>query len=372
MTELLLPYGTTTVRITTSARVTTVRAPVLPPPPPLAPLLADALARPIGSSLIVRPNDRVTLILSDATRDEPRDAFLSALLPHLPPVRLTLAYATGTHGPVTSPLVSTTLPVINHDGHSDIVSAGTTSRGTPIRVHRSIVESDLVLCTGVIRPHYFAGFGAGAKAIFPGLAESTAARINHRLKEHPSSRAGNVDNECRLDLEEAARLAAPNAFLLNGVADADNHIRAAVAGDLVLAFRAGAALAAPFCRVAAPRSPFILVADHPPVTDSLYQASKLVAAVAHLLLPSGTIFVLAPCPSGIGPIDAVNHAIYDIGLRPRLPSPHHIALISDLAASAVAPSYAAPSTLAAISAIPPHSPLLVVPAASKLILDALD
>jgi hypothetical protein len=67
----------------------------------------------------------------------------------------------------------------------------------------------------------------------------------------------------------------------------------------------------------------------------------------------------------------VNQAIYDIGLRPRLPSPHHIVLISDLPDSAVAPSYATPATLSGLSLSSSDS-LLVIPTASKLILDALD
>lgn len=380
-TELELPYGATTVRAVTSARVTTVTAPVLPPPPPLASLLASALLAPIDSpplESLVRPGDRVTIIVSDATRDEPRAAFLAAIRARLPSVRLTVAVATGTHGPAgslaalslsASDLAGATL--VDHDGASSIVEAGVTRRGTPVRVHRCVVESDLVVATGVIRPHYFAGWGAGAKAIFPGLAESSAARINHRLKEHPSARPGAVDdNECRLDLEEAATLAAPRAFLLDGVADAHNTIRAAVAGSLVSAFRAGASLASPWCRVSAPRSSCIVVADHAPVTDSLYQASKLVASVAHLLLPGGTIVVVAPCPAGIGPIDTVNRAIYDIGLRPRLPSPHTILLVSSLPAATVSLSYARPSSLSA--AISSATELLVIPTASKLILDALD
>lgn len=376
--EIEVPYGDTTLRAHTSARVTTIVPPSLGPPPAIPPLLASALASPIDSpplAALVRPGDRVTIIVSDATRDEPRAAFLSALRSHLPSVSLTIAIATGTHGPAGPLLSSTDLAgatLVDHDGVSSIVDAGTTRRGTPVRVHRCVVESDLVICTGVIRPHYFAGWGAGAKAIFPGLAESTAARINHRLKEHPSARAGAIDdNECRLDLEEAAQLAAPRTFLLNGVADAHGLLRAAVAGSLLSAFRAGATLASPWCRLSAPRSSCIVVADHPPVTDSLYQASKLVASVAHLLLPGGTIVIVAPCPSGIGPLDTVNRAIYDIGLRPRLPSPHSIHLVSSLPPSTVAPSYAAPSSSLAAS-ISPFSELLLIPTASKLILDALD
>lgn len=166
-------------------------------------------------------------------------------------------------------------------------------------------------------------------------------------------------------------MASPRAFLVDGVASPDGQIRGAVAGDLISAFRKGAAMAGPWSRIAATRSPFIVVADHPPVTDSLYQGSKLVAAVAHLLLPGGTIVVVAPCPCGIGPIDTVNQAIYDIGLRPRLPGDHRILLVSDLPSDMVARSYARPAADLA-TAIEGADQLLVVTSASKLILDVLD
>lgn len=379
-TVLELSYGATTIRAVTSARVTQIAAPVIAdPPPPLAPLLAHALDRPIGSAPLeqrVRSGDRVTLVVSDATRDEPRDAFIAALRARLPSVRLTLAIATGTHGPsgpaFCARLAGADLEVVDHDGHDhrDLVQVGTTARGTPVIVHRCVVDADLVLATGVIRPHYFAGWGAGAKAIFPGLGQATAIRINHRWKTDPTARAGAVhDNVCRLDLEEAAAMAAPRAFLLNGVADAHGRVRAAVAGDVRAAFLSGVDFGRAWAAVSAPRSRCVVVDDLPPVTDSLYQASKLVAAVAHLAQAGGTIVVVAPCPNGIGPVDVVNQAIYEIGLRPRLPAGHRVLLVSDLAPDHVLSSYARPaeSVEAAISGV---GELLVVRGASKLLVDA--
>src|SRR5262249_49731789 len=149
-----------------------------------------------------------------------------------------LAVATGTHGPCRvddlglSPTSLRDAAVINHDGHSDadLVELGTTSRGTPVRVHRCLLETDLVVATGCIRPHYFAGFGAGVKALFPGLGAAAAIRINHRLKTDPQARAGVVvGNPCRDDLEEAVRSIPTPTFLLNGVCGPDDRIHTAVA-----------------------------------------------------------------------------------------------------------------------------------------------
>jgi nickel-dependent lactate racemase len=222
---------------------------------------------------------------------------------------------------------------VNHDGHDprELVELGITTAGTPMRVHRCVVEADHVILTGCIRPHYFAGFGAGAKAIFPGLGEATAIRINHRLKTAPGARAGIVDgNPCREDLEEAVRMVRTPTFLLNGVTSPDYQVRAIVTGDLERAFREGCELARPWFTVRARRAPVVIASDALPVTASLYQAAKIFAAVAALVEPHGTVVVVAECPEGVGPLETVNEAILRIGILPRMPEGVRLLLVSGM------------------------------------------
>jgi nickel-dependent lactate racemase len=260
---------------------------------------------------------------------------------------------------------------VNHDGadRAQLTGLGTTRRGTPVMVNRALLDADVVVATGCIIPHYFAGYGAGSKAIFPGLGGSIEIRINHRLKQEPGARAGVVDeNPCRLDLEEAAAMLPTPAFLLNAVLDDDATPRAAVAGDLRSAFRTGASLCGPLYRVTAPSTRRIVVSGRGPVTATLYQASKLVAAAAPLLAPGGTIIVAAECGQGTGPVDTVNRAIYDIGLKPRLPSDHRIVLVSSLPPDQVAPTYCdwSPSIEQALAEAGTDPPV-VLPRAGSLI-----
>lgn len=287
-----LPYGRVPYRLDLADRDATEVAPApRSPPRPLPELLDGALAAPIGRpalSSLVSAGDRITVIVSDATRDEPRAEFLAALRRHLPAVRWTIAIATGTHGP--SPLGPLGLPtfdatVINHDGHraDDLVELGVTRRGTPVRLHRCVLDADLVIATGCILPHYFAGFGAGVKAIFPGLGEAAAIRANHALKTEPGARAGIVDgNPCREDLEEAVGLVPTPTFLLDGVCGPDHAVHAAVAGDPLVAFRAGAELARPWFTVRARPAPIVIASDALPVTATLYQAAKIEIGRAHV------------------------------------------------------------------------------------------
>jgi nickel-dependent lactate racemase len=350
----------------------------LPPAPPLAGLLSRALDAPFGSRPLherVRAGDRVTVVISDASREEPRAAFLEALRAALPRTRWTVAVATGTHGPAElgalglRPALIADAAIVNHDGHRrrDLAPLGRTAHGTEVELHRCVLEADLVIATGCIKPHYFAGFGAGIKAIFPGLGGAAGIRHNHLLKQHPDARAGVVvGNPCRDDLDEAVRLLPTPLFLLNGVAGPDHQLHAAVAGDPWRAFAVGAALAAPWFTVRAQPAPLVVASDRLPVTASLYQAAKLAAAVAPLVAAGGKLVLAAECSEGVGPLDVVNEAIFRIGVLPRLRPGVELWLRSALPDSEVRRTLMRPVVdVAALRS--PGERVIVVPEASQLI-----
>jgi lactate racemase len=373
---LELPYGRAPYRLDLAGRAASVLVPpARPRPRPVDELLVDALRKPIGRPSLrafVEPGAHVTVIVSDTTRTEPRPQFLAALAAELPHARWTVAVATGTHGPTdigALGIPAQLSTVINHDGHAptDLVELGVTSRGTPVRVHRCLVETDLVIATGCIKPHYFAGFGAGVKAIFPGLGEATAIRTNHRLKTAEGARAGIVDgNPCRLDLEEAVAFLRTPTYLLNGVCAPDGLVHAAVAGDPVTAFRRGCDLARPWFTVRAPKAALVIGSDALPVTASLYQAAKIASACAPLVLPGGDLVLVAACAEGVEPLATVNEAIFRIGVLPRLPTDATIHLVSDLPRTVVERTLVRPlDSLAHL--VSRASSIVVIPRASQLI-----
>lgn len=380
--RISLAYGKTPLSVRLPDGSIVVEPPTAPEPPPVADLLESALRAVIHSDSLEQlaaGASRVTIVISDATRAEPRGALLDAVLNRLPAsAALTVAIATGTHGPADvealgiPPGVLARATLVNHDGHrdDDLVHLGTTARGTSVRVHRCVVDTDLVVATGGIKPHYFAGFGAGCKAIFPGLGANHEIRVNHRLKLDPRSVAGNVhDNPCRQDLEEAVSFVKAKMFLLDVVFDGLGRIQSAVAGDIRKAFKTGAQRCDPLFRVRAKGSKSIVVSDALPVTGSVYQASKLVAAVAPIADEGATIVVAAQCPFGTGDVATVNDAIYEIGVRPRLPGTHRIILVSELSEADIAPMYCehAPTIEAALGQL--DGPPTVFPRAGTCIVE---
>jgi lactate racemase len=318
------------------------------------PLCRAALAAPVGaprlSSLIDRAS-RVVVIVSDATRDEPREAMFLALraeLSAVPDAQISLLIASGTHAPrppetVLPPWLLARHRVEVHDGHDPAASVdlGQTPEGTRVRVNRALCEADIVISAGRIRPHYFAGYSGGAKGIFPGCALAIDARQNHLLKADASARLGRLDdNRCRLDMEAASRLLPARAYLLNVVADCDGRHLGAFAGDLVAAHRAACAAAAPLFVARGERSRVVVASDLPPVTSSLYQASKLLPPAGALLEPGGEAIILAACEEGTGPLQVVNDGIYRLGIQHHLPEGHVVRLVSSLPEHTVALTYA--------------------------------
>lgn len=382
---LELPYGHSPLCLDLDGRdVSIVRPTPQPAPQPLRQLLDDALDAPIGRPSLgtllpaAGAGSRITLIVSDPSRAEPRAAFIHAIQRRLPRADYTIAVATGTHGRCNlnelgiSREVLAAATVINHDGHAamDLVELGTTSRGTPIHVHRCVVETDLVIATGCIRPHYFAGFGAGVKAIFPGLGGAKAIRINHAMKTEPGARAGiTVGNPCREDLEEAVSWIRTPTFLLDGVCAPDTAIHLAVAGDPVAAFRTGAALARAWFSVRSPRAPLVIASDALPVTATLYQAAKIAAAVAPLVEDNGTLVIVAECPDGIGGLETVNEAILRIGVLPRLPPGAKLLLVSSMSAETVATTLVSHCESLAEVVRSTEGHIVVVPHASQLLFE---
>jgi nickel-dependent lactate racemase len=338
-------------------------------PPPVVDLdatLDAALARPFGAAPLGRrvPADaRVLVVVSDASREEPRAALFAAArraLAHVPDDRVTIAVANGTHapGPPAALLPAEVLArhrVVNHDARdlASLVEAGRTARGTRVRVNRCVAESDLVVVTGRVKPHYFAGWGGGAKGIFPGLGENADIRQNHLLKADPASSLGRADgNPCREDIEEAVAIAlgGREGHLLD-VVEAGGSVFGAVAGDLVAAHRAAVALARPWCEARAAKADVVVVSAPAPVTTSLYQASKLVPPAGMLLREGGVVVVVAECADGVGPLEVVNEGIFRLGVRRFLPERYRLLLVSAMPEATVRRTYAefAPSLEAAVA-----------------------
>ncbi|MBF0531060.1 MAG: DUF2088 domain-containing protein, partial [Deltaproteobacteria bacterium] len=108
----------------------------------------------------------------------------------LHPENITVLVPTGLHRPnlgtelqelVGSDWIMKSIPVHNHYARrsEDHLDLGRTKRGTPIKLDRRFVEADLKIVTGLVEPHFMAGYSGGRKVIIPGVAhQETITRIH--------------------------------------------------------------------------------------------------------------------------------------------------------------------------------------------------
>jgi nickel-dependent lactate racemase len=135
-------------------------------------------------------------------------------------------------------------PVYNHNIYEHHVDIGTTSRGTPIKVNREFASCDLRLAIGGIIPHPAAGYGGGGKIVMPGVCSIDTITSHHkRFIGAARVERGRVhDNDFRLDIEEAARMAGLH-FKVDAVINNRREVVGLFAGDFVEAHREGVKLA---------------------------------------------------------------------------------------------------------------------------------
>ena len=200
---------------------------------------------------------------------------------------------------------------VHHDSteRECFADLGLTSRGTPVRVRRELLDAGLVVTVGAISHHYFAGFGGGRKLLFPGLAEREAIYLNHRLfldrKRRTLAsgcRPGRLDgNPLAEDLAEiAGRLPPPVAIhaLLDSRGEVARYRFGRHWSDFLDAcqehdrcFRA---------RATKRYSLVLASAGGWPKDINLIQAHKAIDNAAAFVRDRGQLILLAECADGIG------------------------------------------------------------------------
>ncbi len=216
--------------------------------------LASALAVPVGSPplrALVRPGNKVAIVVDDPSRWTPVQAVLEQVLPLLEEAGVArtdvaIVMGVGRHRAVDSAGMIQRLgrqiandyachspPVDDLSAYADV---GFTPRGIPIRVFRPVVEADLRVLIGSVLPHLQAGFGGGYKLIVPGSSHrSTLAAVHSQGLDHASgaerllgSHAGS--NPMRLAIHEAVARLGPNFSISHLLGEPGQTLRV-LAGD---------------------------------------------------------------------------------------------------------------------------------------------
>lgn len=292
-----------------------VRPRPVTPAPELDSAVRQVLAEPLASqplSQLAQSAETALILTVDYTRPSPRP-LLEPVLEVLAQASVTptVAIATGRHRQMSEEEIvqhlgeelCTRCRVVQHDAYAPDIheSRGQTSRGTPIRFNRLLLEPDLVLGVGFLEPTYLAGFSGARKLIMPGLAWHESIDVNHYLVTDPRTRVGVLEgNPLSEDAEEFAR-DLPLDFILYSVLGPHDETAAIVAGDRYQAHRQGCRRSAEIYRVAAPQADIVISsAGGYPYDCDLVQGKKAIIPAYELVKPGGAIILVSATEEGWG------------------------------------------------------------------------
>jgi nickel-dependent lactate racemase len=294
--------------------------PLLPDP---VQAMADALAEPVGSAPLAAEAARARsacILICDFTRPVPNGVILPPLIRTLldagmEPDGITVLVATGLHRPnegeelaalVGDPWVLETVDVANHFARADDdhVLLGTTRRGTAVRLDRRFVDADLRIATGLVEPHFMAGWSGGRKVIAPGVAHAETITTFHsaRFMEHPNCTncvlEGNPLHEEQLEI--VAMLGGARA--VNSVIDDERRVAFFNYGEVVASHEAAVRFAARYATVAVDErfNTVLTSAAGHPLDATYYQTVKGMVGPLEILAPGGDLIVASACSEGFG------------------------------------------------------------------------
>ena len=294
------------------------------------PLLADpaaatdqALAEPVGCVPLAEEAARATracILICDFTRPVPNGVILPPLIRTLlgagmAPERITVLVATGLHRPnegeelaalVGDPWVLETVEVANHFAREDAdhVLVGTTERGTVVRLDRRFIEADLRIATGLVEPHFMAGWSGGRKVIAPGVAHAETITTFHsaRFMEHPNCTNCVLDGNPLHEEQLAIMAMIGGARAVNSVIDDERRIAFLNYGEVLASHAAAVAFAERYCTVpVAERFNTVLTSSAGyPLDATYYQTVKGMVVPLEILAPGGDLIVASACSEGLG------------------------------------------------------------------------
>src|SRR5271165_3744844 len=337
--SLLYGRGRIRLRFPATADVTLVRKGSLAKLPDPRAAIRAALADPIAAPSLhdlARGRRSACILICDITRPVPNRLFLRPMIEGLmnggiPPRAISVLVATGLHRPnlgdelaelVGDPWVLENVRVENHNARDEAkhVDLGRTrTRGTPVKLNRLFVEADLKIATGLVEPHFMAGWSGGRKVVAPGVAHHETIRTFHsaRFMEDPLAVQCNlVGNPLHEEQLEIVRMLG-DLYGLNTVIDEDRDLAYVNFGEIVASHAAAVEFVSGAIRVPTRRRFKTVVTSSAgyPLDKTYYQTIKGMVTPLDILEPGGALIIASACSEGFGSKEfrAAQRRLIDLG-----------------------------------------------------------
>ena len=275
---------------------------------------------PLADALRARRPGPVVIAVSDVTRPIPYARFLAPLLRSIEDAgvsrgEIRILIATGMHRPSTAgerrmmfgDEIVSGYRILDHDAQDDtalVELEGRSWSGSRVRIDRHFVEAGFRMVTGLVEPHFMAGFSGGRKTVCPGLAALESIQQFHGAEflGNPSATSAVLArNPCHEEALSVARLAGVD-FSLNVVIDQERRVVRAYAGELEAAHRAACDCAREAtCRtVEQPGDIALTSSGGYPLDATFYQCVKGLVTCLPSIRGGGRIVAFGGCREGVG------------------------------------------------------------------------
>ncbi|OPZ12657.1 MAG: hypothetical protein BWZ10_02076 [candidate division BRC1 bacterium ADurb.BinA364] len=237
----------------------------------------------------------------------------------VPRQAITILIATGIHRPnegeelveLVGEEIARAYRCVNHfsQREEECRYIGDTRDGIPLYINKTYLDADLKILTGLVEPHFWAGFSGGRKAILPGVSSVKTMRHMHSYAMIEKCMAncglleGNVFHEAGLEVAE--RVGAD--FLVNATVDEEKRPTGIFAGHYDKAHREAARQceAATALTIDEPADLAILSGGGYPLDKTFYQAAKPITVAWLALKKGGQSLIVTECSEGLGSPDFV-------------------------------------------------------------------
>ncbi|QFR33705.1 nickel-dependent lactate racemase [Ancylobacter sp. TS-1] len=322
--ELAFGRGTLPLNLPARARPTVLRKADLPKLPDNAAAIRHAFDNPVGSAplaALAKGRKSACILVCDITRPVPNRLFLRPMIEAMlaggiPAEAITVLVATGLHRPnegeelaelIGDPWVQETVSVVNHfarDEAAHVDLGPTATRGTPVFIDRRFVEADLRIATGLVEPHFMAGWSGGRKVVAPGVAGHQTIRTFHsaRFMEDPLAVQCNlVGNPLHEEQLEIVRKLG-EIYALNTVLDEARDLVFVSFGEIIASHLAAVEYVEGATIIGVPRRFHTVVTSSAgyPLDKTYYQTVKGMVTPLDILAPGGTLIIASECSEGFG------------------------------------------------------------------------
>ena len=291
------------------------------------------LREPIGTeplSALARGCDNAVVVVSDNTRPVPYsgpDGILAPIIETLKQSSISnikILVACGTHRAMAESELRDMLgdsafqsgvEVINHvstDG-SVLRSIGSTDRTPDVMVNRHYLDAQLKIATGLVEPHFMAGFSGGRKAICPGVCGRGVTYGLHSASILNEERSTNLLLDGNPTHEEALRIAkmAGVDFIVNVTIDNNKKITGVFAGELEQAHLAAVEHLRSYVTIPVAKQYDVVIIPAGDVGVNHYQCVKAAFEAARVAKPDGKVIL----PGDLTDPDPVGNPNYKDMLR---------------------------------------------------------